>query len=244
MRTERVPSDLSSPSLVDLSEVLAHADIVTLHTPLTGPGESPWPTRDMIDGRAVTLMKPDAWLVNAARGGLVTPDAALALARTRPVLLDVWPGEPSPAEVLVRSAALATPHIAGYAWDGKARGTAMLADALQRWTEAEGTRWQPAPEPVPALVAPPVGSGAAWLDALVRQAYDIRADDRRFRDALAGAADRAAAFAELRRTYPERRELSRYAVAGAVPPPLERSVTDGLEIARASSEPMQPHRHD
>ena len=68
--------------LVGLSEVLAQSDVVTLHAPLTGPADGDWPTWGMIDSRAVRAMRPDAWLVNAARGGIVTADAALALARS------------------------------------------------------------------------------------------------------------------------------------------------------------------
>ena len=216
--------------LVELDEILAQADIVSLHTPLTGPGESPWPTHSMIDAQAAGRMKPGAWLVNAARGRVVTADAALALARTRPVLLDVWPGEPDPSPDLIEAVALATPHIAGYAWDGKVRGTVMLADALRQWAGAGGPGWRPPLDPVPTLAAPTTDSGVAWLDALARQAYDIRADDRRFRAAMADPADRAAAFAELRRTYPRRRELSRYALTGAVPPSLHAAVSGGLGV--------------
>ena len=237
-----------APGLVDLATVLDAADVVTLHTPLTTPAQSAWPTAGLIhDARQ---LRPDAWLVNAARGRVVTPGAALALAATRPVVLDVWPGEPAPARALVEAVALGTPHIAGYAVDGKTAGTRMLAEAVRRWLAASGTPVPPwdasgalAP-PDPLEAPPPARSETAWLDALARQACDVRADDARFRAALAGAVpdgvaeatrdgDRAAAFAELRRTYPARREMSRYAVRGAVPDALRQPVEDGLGMALA-----------
>ena len=62
--------------------------------------------------------------------------------------------------------------------------------------------------------------------------FDVRAEDARTRAALGeaggGAADRAAAFAGLRRTYPTRREWAHYTVEGEVPTPLRSAVTDGL----------------
>ena len=46
-----------------LADVLAGSDIVTLHTPLTGPDDSPWPTRGMIRREALAVMRPGAVLV-------------------------------------------------------------------------------------------------------------------------------------------------------------------------------------
>ena len=237
------------PGLVDLATVLDRADIVTLHTPLTTPAESAWPTHGLIHD--VGQLRPDAWLVNAARGPVVTAEAAGALAATRPVLLDVWPGEPSPTPSLIGAAALATPHVAGYAVDGKTAGTQMLADALRQWLGGDVPPWDASgalapPEP---LAAPPgapsdVASETAWLDALARQAYDVRADDARFRAALLGPAldhaGRAAAFAGLRATYPPRREMSRHAVSGPVPAALRPAVEAGLGVAVVITPPPPP----
>ncbi len=219
-----------------LDDVLAEADVVTLHTPLTRPGESPWPTLGLIDAAAASRMKPDAWLVNAARGRVVTAEAAAALAASRPVVLDVWPGEPEPDPALVEAAALATPHVAGYAADAKTRGTAMIAAALAAW--AGGEPWAP-PEVAPIAIGAPTLPAATpaertrWLDALARQAYDVRADDARFRAALAGTTGeaRAAAFAALRKDYPVRREMDRFVVRGPVPEALREAVTAGLGMA-------------
>jgi glycerate dehydrogenase len=57
--------------LVELDDLLRQADIVSLHCPLTDA------TRGMINVRSLALMKPDAILVNTARGALID-DAALA----------------------------------------------------------------------------------------------------------------------------------------------------------------------
>ena len=232
-----------APGHTDLPHLLAQADIVTLHTPLTTGAQSPWPTVGLIGQAEIAAMRPGAWLVNASRGRVVDGPAALAARRSGrlgALALDVWPGEPEPARPLVEAADLATPHVAGYAADAKTRGTAMLADALAAWSLGQGLPAHPWAPPTTAPIAidapaPPADTPAdhtRWLDALARQAYDVRADDARFRAALAGTAgaDRAAAFGRLRATYPERREMSRHAVRGAVPPALTAAVTGGLGL--------------
>ena len=215
-----------------LEAVLEAADVVTLHTPLEAGG--PHPTVGLIDLDAARCLRPGAWLVNAARGRVVTAEAAAWLAASRPVALDVWPGEPSPDPALVGAVALGTPHVAGYAADAKLRGTAMVARALRAWAGAPelGGLEAPAPPPLqaPDLPASTPAERARWLDALARQAYSVRADDARFRAALQDleAPDRAAAFAGLRKRYPERREMSRFAVRGPVPDALREAVRVGL----------------
>ncbi len=79
--------------LLELDALLRNADVVTLHVPLTPQ------TRNMIDARALALMRDDAVLVNCARGALVDLDALLATldaGRLRAVALDVLPEEPPP----------------------------------------------------------------------------------------------------------------------------------------------------
>jgi (S)-sulfolactate dehydrogenase len=55
---------------VSLDAVLELGDVISLHTPLTDA------TRNMINAEALSRMKPDAILINAARGGIVD-EAAL-----------------------------------------------------------------------------------------------------------------------------------------------------------------------
>ena len=57
---------------VDLDELVAESDFISLHAPLTEE------TRNMIDERRLNLMKPHAVLVNTARGGLIDTEALIA----------------------------------------------------------------------------------------------------------------------------------------------------------------------
>jgi phosphoglycerate dehydrogenase-like enzyme len=95
----------------DLPALLAEADIVSLHLPLTAE------TERIIDGAALARMKPGAILVNTARGGLVDQDAlaaALRSGRLRAAGLDVFAEEPVATDnpFLDIAATALTPHIA------------------------------------------------------------------------------------------------------------------------------------
>jgi phosphoglycerate dehydrogenase-like enzyme len=96
---------------VALDTLLRESDIVTVHVPLDGS------TRNLIDARALALMKPTAFLVNAARGGIVDEaalTAALVERRLAGAAADVFAVEP-PAnlELLRLSNFIGTPHVGG-----------------------------------------------------------------------------------------------------------------------------------
>lgn len=231
-----------------LPDLLAEADVLTLHTPLTR--DEPHATHHLVGEAELGEMREGAWLLNAARGPVVDGTALLRAVTTRRLgaaALDVWEDEPAPNPGLGARVDLGTPHIAGYAFDGKVRGTVMVEQALREWMGDNGLAlpeaWDPetalAP-PSPLVVqAPPPPDGTPeddirWLHALAKQAYPIAEDDRRFREAVVTMPDearRADAFTELRRTYPVRREWSRYRVQGHVPECLLRAVHDGLGMA-------------
>jgi phosphoglycerate dehydrogenase-like enzyme len=94
-----------------LAEVLARADIVSLHLPLVPE------TDRLIDRAALARMKPGAILVNTARGGLVD-EAALVAALTggplRAAGLDVFAEEPVPSDnpLLRLDNVVLMPHVA------------------------------------------------------------------------------------------------------------------------------------
>jgi phosphoglycerate dehydrogenase-like enzyme len=76
---------------VGLDELLVEADFVSIHCPLTDQ------TRGLIGRREIALMKPDAYLINTARGGIVDEDAlhdALSNHRIAGAALDCFKDEP------------------------------------------------------------------------------------------------------------------------------------------------------
>ena len=223
---------------VPLSTVQAEADLISLHVPLTETG--PYPTRSMVDRSFLTAVQEGTWLLNTARGAVVERLPLLEALRDGSLsaaALDVWPNEPTPDPTLLRAVDLATPHIAGYAHDGKVRGTAMLYRAVCEHFGHEAT-WQPPtetdthPEELRLQAPDPRLSETDWLHHLARRAYDIRADHDRLMHILDHPAEeRRAYFRHLRATYPTRREMQRYRVRRRqIPDPRRPAVADGLTL--------------
>lgn len=96
---------------VGLDDLLRRSDVVTLHVPLDDS------TRDMLSAAKLALLKPDAVLINTARGGLVDEAALKAMlteGRLAGAAFDVFaPEPPEDVELLRLPNFLATPHIGG-----------------------------------------------------------------------------------------------------------------------------------
>lgn len=101
-----------------LDDLLAQADYVSIHCPFNAE------TRDMIGARELGLMKPGAFLINCARGGIIN-EADLAVALEKKQIagagLDVWDVEPPPMDhpLLKFDNLIATFHIAGVTFDSR-----------------------------------------------------------------------------------------------------------------------------
>ncbi|MFI0350221.1 NAD(P)-dependent oxidoreductase [Actinomadura sp. 9N407] len=129
--TTGVPPDQrrdASIQFVELPELLARADFLSLHTALTPA------TRHLIDASALARMKPTAHLVNTARGAIVDETAlagAVRAGRLAGAALDVTATEPLPAESLLRDVPGITvfSHLAGQT--AEARRAAGLAGARE-----------------------------------------------------------------------------------------------------------------
>ena len=110
------------PDRLDLDELLALADVVSLHCPLNAS------TRNLIGPRELALMKPDALLINTARGALIDGAAlaaALKAGRLGGAGIDVLPQEPPPdGEPLLDPNIpnlILTPHVAWAAHEARQR---------------------------------------------------------------------------------------------------------------------------
>ncbi|WP_419906780.1 hydroxyacid dehydrogenase [Hoeflea sp.] len=111
---------------VSLDGLLELADVVSLHTPLNDK------TRHMINAEALSRMKRDAVIINAARGGVIDEEAlgaALAKGSLGGAALDVFETEPLTAEAGMKFSGLKnlvlTPHIAGVTVESNIRVSAL-----------------------------------------------------------------------------------------------------------------------
>ena len=126
-------------------------------------------------------------------------------------MLDVWDNEPAISTDLVNITDIATPHIAGYSYDGKISGTKALYDAACAWYFKKPA-WEPAvaESPVELTLS---GEDEPFSNAIL-QACSIETDDRMLRKILTlEKQEQAPYFDELRRTYPKRREFANYSIA-------------------------------
>lgn len=236
-RAEAAEAEGFHHEFVELDTVLTEANVVTLHVPLKSEG--PHRTDHLVDASFLDRLKSGSWLLNTSRGSVVDGDA-VRKARSRgdldALVLDVWENEPSPDPNLIRTVDVATPHVAGYAYEGKIRATAMLyrkfcsyLDVEPNWDISDGIQF-PSRErfctpPDPRLPA------EDWLYRLARQAYNLRRDDAAMRTIVElDSADRKEAFSRLRDEY-HRHELQQHAVSRvAIPSHYARSVAYGLTI--------------
>lgn len=124
---------------VGLSELLEQADFVTIHVPLRPSN------RNLIGAAELARMKPTAYLINTAHGGIVDEAAlleALEQGQLAGAAFDVFAGEPAPNPELVRHPkVLATPHIGGSTVDARRAAAVAAAEQviamLQRKRRAE-----------------------------------------------------------------------------------------------------------
>jgi D-3-phosphoglycerate dehydrogenase / 2-oxoglutarate reductase len=105
-------TELEGVRVVELDELLAASDVVTLHCPLLPQ------TKGLVNAERLAMMPAHSALVNTSRGPLVVLDdliAALRDKRIRAAALDVFESEPvDPARLEGVPGLLATPHMAFY----------------------------------------------------------------------------------------------------------------------------------
>ncbi|TXZ06518.1 4-phosphoerythronate dehydrogenase [Vibrio mimicus] len=202
-------------TFTELETLLKESDVITLHTPITREGD--WPTHHLIDAAILEQLRSDQILINAARGPVV--DNAALKARLQKgdgftAVLDVFEFEPQVDMELLPLLAFATPHIAGYGLEGKARGTTMIFNS---YCEFLGNAHCANPASLlPKALVPMVYLDRAWdeetLHTLTQIIYDVRKDDAQFRREI----HQPGAFDLMRKHYWDRREYSAVTLAGGV----------------------------
>ena len=125
--------------VVDLETLLRNSDYISLHSPLTEE------TRHLMNAETLALMKPTAYLVNAARGDLIDEDALLAAVQSGQIAgaaLDVLAVEPVAADhpFLLEERILLTPHAGWYSEESKVDVRVQGAEEVVRVLRGEKPR--------------------------------------------------------------------------------------------------------
>lgn len=129
----------------DLENLLKTSDYVTVHTPLTEL------TENMIGEKELRMMKPDAFVINTARGGVIDEKAllpALKDRRIRGAAVDVFVKEPVPSEnpLLGLDNILVSPHIAGGAREAGVKMATHAAEEIVRVLKGQRPKYPINPE--------------------------------------------------------------------------------------------------
>lgn len=204
-----------------LNDLLQQADIISVHTPLTKSGE--FASLDLLNANNMSLIKPSAILINAARGRIINEPAWCQL-HNRANVIDCWQNEPNINAELYAKADIATAHIAGHSLEAKVAGSSMVYQQLcDFWQITPQTDWQsqlpPAPQP---LNAPNCSNPQTALAHILKQAYDIVADDHAIRSKSVKNVQNQ--FELHRRQYPIRREWRQHRLAPSHQTKLDKTL--------------------
>ncbi|GGY50999.1 phosphoglycerate dehydrogenase [Parvularcula lutaonensis] len=114
--------------LVSLNELLQRADFISLHTPLNDK------TRNIISREALEVIRPGAFIINCARGGLIDEDAlaeALDDGRVAGAALDVFAEEPAKNHpIFERENVVVTPHLGASTREAQENVAVQIAEQI------------------------------------------------------------------------------------------------------------------
>ena len=125
--TRRHPAETELGEYRELDELLAEADVITVHVPLTPE------TRGLLDARRLALIRDGACFVNTARGEIVDERALVAELVSGRIRagLDVYADEPNvPSELLALENVVLTPHIGSATRQAREAMTRLVVDNL------------------------------------------------------------------------------------------------------------------
>jgi len=118
----------------DAAALFTASDLVSIHTPLTGE------TRGLVNGALLQRMRPGSWLINTARGAIVSTDDLLGALDSGILAgagLDVLPVEPVPPDsrLLGHPKVILTPHAAFFSVQAEVELRRKAAQNIVSWVE-------------------------------------------------------------------------------------------------------------
>lgn len=199
-----------SDKFVSLETIKNEADIISLHVPLNIKGEDA--TFHMGNESFFSALKKRPVLINSCRGEVIETDAVKKALKTKQLssfVCDCWENEPDLDLELLEMTEIATPHIAGYSKDGKAKGTLMSVLAISDFFGLGLNNWQPSGVELPTNPIIEIdGEGMNEQEVFskaILHTYDIRHDDKLLRLSPEH-------FEQQRGDYPTRREFPAFTI--------------------------------
>ncbi|MBK7106042.1 MAG: 4-phosphoerythronate dehydrogenase PdxB [Ignavibacteriae bacterium] len=193
-----------------LKTIIDEADIITFHVPLNKVGIDK--TYHLADDNFFNQLKKKPIIINSSRGEVVETNALKSAIKNKKisnVILDVWENEPNIDLELLNLIDFATPHIAGYSADGKAKGTSVCVNEINEYFNLGLEKnWYPKNIPL-AKNGNEININCSNKEdqeiffEIVELTYSIIEDDSRLRNSVT-------TFEKQRGDYPIRREFVNY----------------------------------
>jgi erythronate-4-phosphate dehydrogenase len=197
-----------------LEDALA-CDIVTFHVPLNIDGVDK--TVHLLDERNIELIRENSIIINSSRGPVISNKILkerLEKKNNIYAVLDVWEEEPIINLQLLDLVNIATPHIAGYSFEGKVNGTKMVYDALCKSMD-KTPEWKPILDSVSNKLIEISNNenNLKVLEKLFAKSYPIIEDDYLMRKLKNISLNEIPQYFDgLRKNYRTRRELNNFEV--------------------------------
>ncbi len=197
-RAQREANFISTPL-----EQLTNVDLICVHTPLSM--SSKFPTFHLINHTFLTRLKPGCVLLSAGRGENIDTKALLNNKQIT-TCLDVWENEPNINLEILKQAAIATPHVAGYSKQAKLNATLMIYQQLYEHFQLKNALMDQAPSAEKTKIN--IENCSSWED-VVLQVYNPSIDTQKMREILlANPQQTGLLFEKMRREYHLRNEFS------------------------------------
>jgi erythronate-4-phosphate dehydrogenase len=195
---------------VSLEKIIASADIITFHVPLTNDGEDK--TFHMADQDFFNNLSNKPFIINTSRGAVMDATAvkdAIKNGQISGFIADVWENEPLLDLELLSLSLIGTPHIAGYSAEGKANGTSVCVRAASRFFGFGIDNWSPTalPQSLNTVIQLDTNNKESghFIEEAILSSYDVTEDDHELKK-------EPSQFEHLRNFYRTRREFSAFTI--------------------------------
>ena len=195
-------------------EEILKCDVITLHTPLNLSGIDK--TFYLLNQKNLDKLKDGTILINSSRGAVINNLDLLNVIdyKNLIVVLDVWENEPSINVDLLDKVSIATPHIAGYSYEGKINGTKMIYESLCKYLNVEAKFEFNLQPPINVLLNLDDENKFEFsLNNLISKIYSIQNDNEKMKKSfIMNKTERTEYFDFQRKEYPIRREFNNYTI--------------------------------
>lgn len=196
----------------DLERIKNESDIISFHVPLNREGADK--TYHLADDDFFNQLIKKPTIINSSRGEVIKTSSLIDAIKSNKInktVIDVWENEPDINLKLLDLVDIATPHIAGYSIDGKANGTAVCVNAVNKYFNLGlEENWYPSEIPIPddGIELCVNGNKKEVQDIIsevVNSTYNMVDDNMKFKES-------PDTFEKQRGNYPVRREFFNYII--------------------------------